>query len=150
MNQVDLLVTNIGELVTPPASAGALHGRTMCEVVRVPDAALAVKDGRIAAAGARQMVENQYEMVASVDAGGRCVVPGFVDPHTHAVWAGEHAGEFEQRIAGATYMQIMAAGGGILSTVRATRDPRSEAVARCRIGVMVRLVHSPDRSSTMP
>jgi imidazolonepropionase len=49
------------------------------------------------------------------------VCPGFVDPHTHLVWVGDRAGEFEQRIAGATYMEIMAAGGGIMSTVRATR-----------------------------
>ena len=49
------------------------------------------------------------------------VVPGFVDPHTHLVWAGERAAEFEMRIAGASYMEIMAAGGGIMSTVRQTR-----------------------------
>jgi imidazolonepropionase len=57
----------------------------------------------------------------TLSAGGRLVMPGFVDPHTHLVWAGERADEFEMRVAGATYMEIMAAGGGIMSTVRHTR-----------------------------
>jgi imidazolonepropionase len=56
-----------------------------------------------------------------LDAGGRVVMPGFVDPHTHLVFAGDRAAEFELRLAGKTYLEILAAGGGILSTVRATR-----------------------------
>ena len=57
-----------------------------------------------------------------IDAGGRCVTPGFVDAHTHLVFAGNRAEEFEQRIAGATYQEIAAAGGGILHTVALTRE----------------------------
>jgi imidazolonepropionase len=57
-----------------------------------------------------------------IDGSGQVVCPGFVDPHTHAVFAGDRAGEFEQRIRGATYLEIQASGGGIMSTVRATRD----------------------------
>jgi len=68
-----------------------------------------------------------------IDASGKVVCPGFVDPHTHLVWMGDRAAEFEQRIAGATYMEIMAAGGGIMSTVRATRDASvDELVAAMR------------------
>ncbi|MBX7251369.1 MAG: imidazolonepropionase, partial [Candidatus Promineofilum sp.] len=63
----------------------------------------------------------RFRAEAMIDAGGRCVVPGFVDPHTHLPWLGDRAGEFEQRLAGASYMEIMAAGGGIMSTVRRTR-----------------------------
>ena len=62
-----------------------------------------------------------YNTTDRLDAGGRAVVPGFVDPHTHLPWAGDRAAEFELRIAGATYMEIMAAGGGIARTVEATR-----------------------------
>ena len=121
MQSADLLVLNIAELVTPPASALPLHGAAMAALTRIPDAALAVRGGRILAVGPLAAIAPAYHAADEVDAGGRCVVPGFVDPHTHAVWAGERAGEFEQRIAGATYMEIMAAGGGILSTVNATR-----------------------------
>ena len=62
-----------------------------------------------------------YRATTTLDAAGRCVMPGFVDPHTHLPWLGDRAGEFEQRLGGATYMAIMAAGGGIMSTVRRTR-----------------------------
>jgi imidazolonepropionase len=57
-----------------------------------------------------------------LDARGRVVLPGFVDPHTHAIWAGDRAAEFELRVQGKTYLEILAAGGGILSTVRQTRQ----------------------------
>lgn len=117
----DLLLLHIAELVTPPASDRALHGPAMAALHRIPDAALAVRGGRILAAGPRAEIEPAFAPAQVVDAGGRSVIPGLVDPHTHAVWAGNRAAEFEQRIAGATYMEIMAAGGGILSTVRATR-----------------------------
>ena len=62
-----------------------------------------------------------YPDEPTLDAGGRVVMPGFVDPHTHAIWAGDRAAEFEMRLQGKTYLEILAAGGGILSTVRATR-----------------------------
>ncbi len=62
----------------------------------------------------------------ALDAGGKVVMPGFVDPHTHAIWAGDRAGEFEQRLEGKTYLEILAAGGGILSTVHATRTSSLE------------------------
>jgi imidazolonepropionase len=64
-----------------------------------------------------------------IDAGGRAVIPGFVDPHTHLPWAGDRAAEFEMRIGGASYMQIMAAGGGIVRTVAATREASPAALA---------------------
>src|SRR5690606_15477267 len=60
---------------------------------------------------------------------GRCVVmPGFVDPHTHVIWAGDRADEFEKKMAGTPYLDILAAGGGILSTVRATRTASLETL----------------------
>ncbi len=121
MEHCDFLVVNIAELATAPASKQARHGPAMSELVQIKDAALAVEGGRIAAVGPRRQLETQFQAVEIVDVGARAVVPGFVDPHTHAVWAGNRTGEFEQRITGASYMEIMAAGGGILSTVQATR-----------------------------
>ena len=86
------------------------------------DAALLVKEGHIVAAGPyRELRSKILPHAVLIDAGGRCVTPGFVDAHTHLVFAGNRADEFEQRIAGASYQQIAAQGGGILRTVRLTR-----------------------------
>lgn len=63
------------------------------------------------------------------DARGRCLLPGFVDCHTHACWAGSRLGEWQQRLAGATYLDILAAGGGIMATVRAVRDATEHELA---------------------
>ncbi|NOX62588.1 MAG: imidazolonepropionase [Chloroflexi bacterium] len=128
MDSIDTLVLNIAELVTPPASEKARHGRSMRELVRKNDAAIAIRGGRIVAVGPRAEMESRFQSKQIVDAQGCAVVPGFVDPHTHAVWVGKRTDEFEQRIAGATYMEIMAAGGGILSTVRATREAKLDQI----------------------
>jgi imidazolonepropionase len=88
----------------------------------VENAALLIEGGRIVASGTYADLRAQIANADSViDAHGRCVTPGFVDAHTHLVFAGNRAAEFEQRIAGATYQQIAAAGGGILRTVALTR-----------------------------
>ena len=121
METIDLLLTHIGHLTTPPAIALALKGDDMSDLIVVKEAALAVRRGQVVALGAQTELEARFAAGEVVNAGGRAIVPGFVDPHTHAVWAGDRGGEFEQRLAGATYMEIMAGGGGILSPVRATR-----------------------------
>jgi imidazolonepropionase len=87
----------------------------------VPDGAVLIQDEKIAAVGTTADLRGAYPNETMVDAGGRVVMPGFVDPHTHAIWAGDRAGEFEMRLQGISYLEILAAGGGILSTVRATR-----------------------------
>src|SRR5262249_9229411 len=81
---------------------------------------MVVQDGRIAWVGPRSEFPKKcgFEIV---DAGRRVVMPGFVDAHTHPVFAGNRADEFEKRAEGATYQEIAAAGGGIRSTVRKTR-----------------------------
>jgi imidazolonepropionase len=94
----------------------------------IEDGAVAIKDGCVAAVGSTETLRAQVHPTLEIDASGRVVCPGFVDPHTHLVWMGDRAGEFEQRIAGATYLEIMAAGGGIMSTVRATRAASVEAL----------------------
>ena len=85
--------------------------------------ALLVRDGKLAAVGPRAKVEALPEArtAQKLDVGGRIVLPGFVDSHTHAVFAGTRADEFEWRIRGDSYMDILRRGGGILSSVKALR-----------------------------
>lgn len=97
------------------------RGRELGELGLIPDGAVLIRDGVIVAVGATTELRAAYPHEESFDASGRVVMPGFVDPHTHLVWAGDRAAEFELRLEGKTYLEILAAGGGILSTVRATR-----------------------------
>jgi imidazolonepropionase len=117
-----LAVVNIGQLVTLAGPARPRVGPELGELGVIRDAAVLIEDGRVAVAGPYHEIQSKIPPQAVVvDAQGRCVTPGFVDAHTHMVFAGNRAAEFEQRIAGASYQQIAAAGGGILSTVKATR-----------------------------
>lgn len=120
-------VVNIGQLVTLAGPQRARAGRELSELGLVENAALLVEDGRIAAVGAYQELRSRIsEGTTIIDAEGGCVTPGFVDAHTHLVFAGNRAAEFEQRIRGANYQEIAAAGGGILRTVRLTRAASEE------------------------
>ncbi|MGO9340499.1 MAG: imidazolonepropionase [Terracidiphilus sp.] len=117
-----VVVVNISQLVTLAGPARARVGIELRELGIVENAALLIEGGRIAAIGTLAELRAQIAGASTViDAQGRCVTPGFVDAHTHLVFAGNRAAEFEQRIAGATYQQIAAAGGGILRTVALTR-----------------------------
>jgi imidazolonepropionase len=117
-----LAVVNIGQLVTLAGPARPRVGEELCELGIIENAALLVENGRIVSAGLYSQLRSQIPAGAKIiDAQGRCVTPGFVDAHTHLVFAGNRAAEFEQRIAGANYQEIAAAGGGILSTVKLTR-----------------------------
>ena len=115
--KADLLVRNISQLVTAQGDA-ARHGRAMSELSIIPDAALACTNGHFVWAGPES--EWNGDATRAVDASHCAVVPGLIDPHTHAMWAGDRLADFESRIAGATYESILAAGGGIRSTIRAT------------------------------
>lgn len=120
----DLLIVNAAQLLTCASPGGPKRGAALADPGLIEDGALASLDGQIVAVGRTAEVLSLLddpEEAGVVDATGKVVLPGFVDPHTHLLWAGDRAGEFEQRIAGATYMQIMQAGGGIMRTVRATR-----------------------------
>ena len=110
--KVDRLWTN-GRLATLREGAGAYGA--------LEPAALAARDGRIAWVGPLADAPN-FEAAETTDLGGRWVTPGLIDCHTHLVYAGDRAGEFEQRLMGASYREIAEAGGGIVSTVRATRE----------------------------
>jgi imidazolonepropionase len=122
-----LAIVNIGQLVTLAGPARPRVGEELRELALVENAALLVEDGHILSAGRYSQLRSQIPTGATViDAQGHCVTPGFVDAHTHLVFAGNRAAEFEQRIAGATYQEIAAAGGGILSTVKQTRAASEE------------------------
>ena len=88
----------------------------------VPDGAVLIRAGKITAVGTTTELRHAYPHEDTLDAGGHVVMPGFVDPHTHLMWVGDRASEFEMRLEGKTYLEILAAGGGILSTVRLTRQ----------------------------
>ena len=117
-----LCIVNIGQLVTLAGPARSRAGAELRELGVIADAALLIEDGRITAVGTRAEIRASIGRDAVViDAKGGCVTPGFVDAHTHLVFAGNRADEFEKRIGGATYQEIAAAGGGILRTVKLTR-----------------------------
>lgn len=129
---VDLLITNIARLLTCAAPHGALRGTALREAQIIENAAIAIMDGRIVALGTTEHLHD-YTAITVFNATGLIAMPGFVDPHTHVCYAGDRADEFALRIAGATYQELMAAGGGIMSTVRATRAAsRAELVAQTR------------------
>jgi len=115
----DLLVFNIGQLVTNDPEHSEMLGT-------VVDAGVAIVDGLIEWVGADAEVPGRYRDLLRLDAGGAAVLPGFVDPHTHLVFAGDRSGEFDRRLRGESYEQILKAGGGILSTVEATRAASEE------------------------
>ncbi len=124
---MELAVLNCSQLVTLAGPPRPRTGAEMRELAIVSDGAMLVRDGRIAKVGPRAQIENALSPNAQiVDAGGRVVLPGFVDAHTHPVFAGSRVDEFEMRAQGATYAEIAAAGGGIRSTVRATRAATEE------------------------
>jgi len=137
--QVDLFIHSAAQLLTL-ASDGPKRGAAMGELGIIEHGAVAVKDGLVALVGPTSEVRGQVRAAKKIDASGKVVMPGFVDPHTHLVFAGDRAAEFEQRIKGATYLEIMAAGGGIMSTVRATRAASVEQLveeSRARLDRML-------------
>ncbi len=121
MNQT-LAVINCSQLVTLAGPARPRVGVEMRELAVIADGAMLIRDGHIADVGLTPAIRSVLPADCEiVDAGGRIVMPGFVDAHTHPVFAGNRADEFELRAGGRTYQEIAASGGGIKSTVRKTR-----------------------------
>lgn len=127
--KADLLLVNAGQLLTL-AGPAPRRGPGMADLGLVRNGAVAVRDGQVLAAGPEAEVRARFEANREVDAGGRVVLPAFVDPHTHVLYAGNRIDEFELRLRGATYQEIMAAGGGIMRTVRATRAASDDELLR--------------------
>jgi imidazolonepropionase len=116
-----LLVRDLAQLATPAGAAAPLRGPDLGEVDVIEDAYVLCDDGRISAFGRMRDLGRVDGDVQELDARGLCALPGLVDCHTHACFAGDRVDEFELRAVGASYEELHAAGGGILSTVRATR-----------------------------
>ncbi len=120
--QADLLIENIGQLVTCASPTGPKRGAAMRDVGAIEKGAVAVTDGKFAAVGKADDIRREFRAGRIIDAKGRVICPGFVDPHTHIVFAGDRLNEFELKIKGAAYLEILESGGGIISTVRSTRE----------------------------
>jgi imidazolonepropionase len=136
-----LLVRDLEQLASPAGTSAPLRVAALSETVLLEHAFVLCEEGRIAAVGRMRDLPSLDGDVDELDGRGLCAVPGLVDCHTHACFAGDRVEEFALRAAGATYEELHAAGGGILSTVRATRaageEGLREAVARHR-GWMLR------------
>lgn len=120
--KVDLLIVNADELVTlGGGNQKPRVGKQMRELGIIRNGSLAIKDGVVVAVGKTPEVAKVYRAETILSANGKTVLPGFVDPHTHLVFAGSREEEFQMRVEGASYIEILSAGGGILKTVKETR-----------------------------
>jgi imidazolonepropionase len=131
-----LLIRDIAQVATPAGTDAPLRGAALGQVDVVESAYVLCEDGRIVDVGPMDGLRKLDGEIEELDARGLCAVPGLVDCHTHACFAGDRVEEFSLRAAGASYEELHAAGGGILSTVRATRaagpDGLREALRRHR------------------
>ena len=119
-----MLIHSASQLLT--LAGGPRRGNEPVDLGIIEDGAVLISGDRITAVGPSRDLLARYPDEERFDARGRVVMPGLIDPHTHLVWAGDRAAEFEARLQGKTYMEIMAAGGGINATVSATRTASPE------------------------
>jgi len=140
ISRVDLILHSASQLLT--LAGGPQRGRSLGDLSIIENGAIAVSDGNILAVGSTDEIQRRFHANQAIDADGSVVLPGFVDPHTHLIFAGDRAAEFEMRIAGASYMEIMEAGGGIISTVEQTRAASiNSLVAQARVRLNRMLAH---------
>lgn len=141
--EADLIVTGAGELLTCPRTGADRGPRSTLGVIR--GGAVAARNGRIVWVGDSEDLRGEVRLVRggeTVDADGRLVMPGLVECHTHLAFVADRADEFQMRVAGATYQEVAKAGGGIMSTVYATRNASDEtlrALVRRRLDQFLRL-----------
>ena len=121
-----MLVHSATQLLT--LKGGPQRGHDLGTLGIIENGAVLIRDEKIVAAGSTDELRAAYKDEPMLDASGCVVMPGFVDPHTHLIWAGDRANEFEMKMAGKSYLDILAAGGGIISTVRQTRTASIETL----------------------
>ncbi len=125
--KADLIVHN-AQIVSCASRGKPLKGKEMADAGVIKDGAVAVDAGRIVAIGASAQILREFDAAETIDAGESVVSPGFVECHTHIVFGGDRLNEFELKIKGADYLEILRSGGGILSTVRQTRAASRESL----------------------
>src|SRR5262245_12115111 len=131
MIAADFLIRNTSEVLTC-AGPAPRRGPAQADARSIPGAAVAAHNGRIVFIGFESLLPHEVTLTPGatvVDAGGGAVVPGFVDAHTHVIFAGDRRGELRRRLTGTSYEEIAGEGGGILSTVLATRSASESALA---------------------
>ncbi len=121
-----MLIHSAAQVLT--LAGGPQRGKELGRLGLIENGAVLMRDEKIVAVGPTDELRASYRDEPTLDATGCVVMPGFVDPHTHLIWAGDRAREFEMRLEGAKYLDILAAGGGIISTVRHTRTASIEAL----------------------
>ncbi len=121
-----MLIHSAPQLLTIPG--GPQRGRDLGELGIIENGALLIREEKIVDVGTTPELREKYPDEPMLDASGSVVMPGFVDPHTHLIWGGDRAREFEMRLEGAHYLDILKAGGGIISTVRDTRTASLESL----------------------
>ena len=124
-----LLVRDLVQVASPAGRAAPLRGSALANLDWIDDGYVLCEEGRIAAVGPMRGLEPLDGDVVEVDGRGLCAIPGLVDCHTHACFAGDRVDEFSLRAAGASYEELHAAGGGIAATVRATRAAGEDGLA---------------------
>ena len=124
-----LLIRDLAEVATPAGRSAPLRGDALRALDVIDDAYVLCEDGKVAAAGRMRELRPLAGDVEEVDGRGLSAIPGLVDCHTHACFAGDRVEEFALRSAGASYEELHARGGGILSTVRATRAATADELA---------------------
>ncbi|MCY8507344.1 imidazolonepropionase [Bacillus atrophaeus] len=122
--QIDTILINIGQLLTMESS-GPRTGKSMQDLHVIEDAVVGIDNQKIVFAG-KKGAEAEYAAADIIDCGGRLVTPGLVDPHTHLVFGGSREKELNLKIQGMSYLDILSQGGGILSTVKHTREASEE------------------------
>jgi len=138
----DLIITNLAEVATPTGSTPR-RGPRQASIKRYSRAAVWCKSGRIAFVGTAEELSAQFgpqPEIPRLDGNGGTLIPGFVDPHTHLPWAGSREHEFADRLSGKSYQEISASGGGILATVRATREAGKEDLVKFVSGRLDRML----------
>lgn len=121
-----MLIHSATQLLT--IAGGPQRGRDLGDLGIIEDGAVLVRDEKIVEIGSTPDMRAKHPNEPTLDASGSVLMPGFVDPHTHLIWGGDRAKEFEMRLEGAKYLDILAAGGGIISTVRDTRKASIESL----------------------